>query len=87
MTVEECIEAYLGLSERVFYTDWSSFNWMKWIDWQFNVRPRFSSSKLEQAIKEIIIEYDENETGDGNSELRIENDPACKVWVSNAFLC
>lgn len=73
MDVDECIEAYLELSGRVFQPSW----WRWPLDWRLRLRPRFDSEALEKSIKDVVYAC----TGDEDSLLMVEDDPECKMSV------
>ena len=69
MTVDECLTAYVALSRYIFEEQ-------RWpFDWQFNVRPRYNSKKLEDAIKHIVF----HKTGDQDAVMMESTDPWCKM--------
>ena len=72
MTIDDCINAYATLSDRVFQEKRYRVNM------RGNVRGRFDSAELESAIKKIIVDqgFDENEL------LKDKPDAICKVWVA-----
>ena len=74
MDVDECIAAYLNFIGPVFQRN--PWRWpIDWLDWKLQLRPRFSSDKLEKAIKDIVYSY----TNDEDMELMAEEDPHCKM--------
>jgi hypothetical protein len=58
MDVDECITAYSGLAEEVFGEKSRSFP----INLKGEVTPRFDSTKLEGAIKKVVVQKGISET-------------------------
>ena len=78
MTVDECIDAYADLSNRVFRKSHHRVNLR-----DGSIQGRFDSLELERATKEIIVKFgfDENEL------LRDIPDATCKVSVTLQNAC
>lgn len=70
MTVEECIEAYIQLSSRIFQKKHVSP-----VNIRGKVKARYSSEELQRAVQDVIRErgYDEDEL------LKDTTPQACKV--------
>ena len=69
MSIDECIDAYLSLSDRIFQKKRHR------VTIKGNIQGRFDSEELERAVKEVV-------TAQGLSEdtlLKDESDDACKV--------
>ena len=69
MSVDECIDAYLSLSDRVFQKKRHR------VTIKGSIQGRFDSEELEQAVKEVV-------TAQGLQEdalLKDASDDACKV--------
>lgn len=69
MSIDECIEAYLSLSDRIFQKKRHR------VTIKGKIQGRFDSEELAQAVREVI-------TGKGFQEdalLKDESDNACKV--------
>jgi hypothetical protein len=73
MTAEECRQAYLALSERVFQLKKSGLLTRGKDLWK--ARGRFDSKELEEAIKEVV----ENSGFADNLESFMKQDLKCKV--------
>ncbi|KAJ5472357.1 hypothetical protein N7530_006358 [Penicillium desertorum] len=72
MSIDECIEAYTSLMEKVFKNPgWSPFGLFG------TIRSRFDSKKLETAIKEVILKHGAS----GTDLLNDGVDRTCKVFV------
>lgn len=74
MTLDECEDAYLSLSERIFSPRRSKFNPLRGKDFLL-ADGKFDYKILEETIKEIIVrnpKFDE-------SALLKDSDPQCKV--------
>ena len=76
MTVQECIDAYTGLSEQVFVPKKSRLPIGK-LRAKWYMKERFGSEKLKEAIKTIVAKYDKSK--DPNVMLRIDAEPRCRV--------
>ena len=76
MTVDECIDAYVSLSDRVFQKRRHRVT-IKGL-----VQGRFDSEELKRAIKEIIVRQGLAE----DALLKDAPDAKCKVWVE-IYLC
>lgn len=73
MSIEDCITAYGGLSEKVFQK-WSNISAIKVVKAAAG-RPWFDASVLEETVRELL-----RNRGMGSDVLfRKESDPACKV--------
>jgi hypothetical protein len=74
MTLNDCEDAYLNLSERIFNLKRSKFNPLRSKDFLL-ANGKFDYKALEEAIKDIIVgnpRFDE-------SALLKDPDPQCKV--------
>ena len=71
MDVESCIKWYIHLCELVFSNKRSCP-----IDLMTNVRARFDSSRLEEAIKKVVVQH-----GAAEEELLKKPENSCKVYV------
>ncbi|KAI1615399.1 hypothetical protein EDD36DRAFT_462913 [Exophiala viscosa] len=71
MTIDECIEAYTSLADKVFQKKAPR---MKITG---KIRGQFDSKKLEDAIREVV----EKRTTQKDTLLKSEADTACKVFV------
>ncbi|KAF2816881.1 FabD/lysophospholipase-like protein [Mytilinidion resinicola] len=71
MTVDECIDAYVSLSDRVFQKRRHR------VTIKGNIQGRFDSTELERAIKEIVARKGLTE----DALLKDEVDAKCKVFV------
>ncbi|KIV86105.1 hypothetical protein PV11_01740 [Exophiala sideris] len=71
MTVDECIEAYLSLSDQIFQKKAHRVNT------QGKIQGRFDSKKLEDAIKEVVRKRKLPE----DTLLKSVGDAPCKVFV------
>ena len=58
MDVDECIEAYSGLAEAVFAEKRCQFP----ANLKGNIRPRFDSTKLQNAIEAVLLRKDVRST-------------------------
>jgi hypothetical protein len=77
MSVTECIEAYVSLSERVFQKQRS-----KW-KINFHIQGRFNSKELAEVVKEVLVEQ-----GFKRDELLKDSPQAgCKVYVYMHYSC
>jgi hypothetical protein len=72
MSITDCIDAYLSLSDRVFKKKAHR------VSIKGNIQGRFDSQELEQAVKEVVIK---NRLGQ-DALLKDESDSACKVSAS-----
>lgn len=71
MTVDQCIDAYASLSDRIFQKKRHR------VKWNGQVQGRFDSDELERCIKEIIVKQGLEE----DALLRDSLDARCKVKV------
>lgn len=69
MTIDECIDAYLQLSKKVFQKKRKRFNLMG------QIQGRFDSIALEQAVKEVI----RGQKLDDDALLKATPEASCKV--------
>ena len=76
MTVDECIDAYVLLSDRIFQKQRHR------VTIKGQAQGRFNSGELEQAIKEIVARQGLAE----EALLKDASDAKCKVWVA-VYLC
>ena len=74
MTLNECEDAYLSLSERIFTPKRSTFNPLRSKDFLL-ADGRFDYKILEEVIKDIIVQN----PGFDESALLKDPDPYCKV--------
>ena len=72
MSINECIDAYLSLSDRVFQKKRHR------VTTKGNIQGRFDSEELARAVKKVVIAQGLQE----DALLKDELDNACKVWVS-----
>lgn len=71
MSVDDCIDAYIRLMEKVF----KKREHVSFIGWLGGVKPRFSSAGLKEAITEVL-----KAKGIAHDELFETNKhPGCKV--------
>lgn len=69
LSIDECIEAYLSLSDRVFQKKRHRASI------KGNIQGRFDSEELERAVKEVVTKSGLDE----NALLKDVSDDACKV--------
>ena len=69
MSIDECIDAYLSLSDRVFQKKRHR------VTIKGNIQGRFDTEELERAVKEVITAQGLSE----NTLLKDTSDNACKV--------
>ena len=69
MSVDECIDAYLLLSDRIFQKKRHR------VTIKGNIQGRFDSEELAQAVKEVVTAQDLQE----DTLLKDVSDNACKV--------
>jgi hypothetical protein len=69
MDVQDCINAYISLSERVFKQEHHRVNW------KGQVQGRFDHHALEEAIKEVTVAAGLTE----DALLKDESSGGCKV--------
>ena len=69
MTVDECINAYMLLSDKIFQKQRHR------VTIKGHIQSRFDSDKLEKAIKEIVVEKGLEE----DALLQDSRDAKCKV--------
>lgn len=74
MNIQECIEAYQKISERVFKPKRSRLNVLGRGKDLWSLDGAFDADELAQAIREVVVNAGE----DGDAKL-LEDDPACKV--------
>lgn len=78
MTVQECIDAYVYLSEQVFVPKRSRVPVVGTILAKWKMKESFDSEKLKSAIKAIISKYDK--THDPDVKLRVDDaESRCRV--------
>jgi hypothetical protein len=77
MDVDSCIKWYIHLCELVF-----SNKKLSPIDLMTNIRARFDSNKLEDAIKKVIVQH-----GAAEEELLKKPENSCKVYVHTCWSC
>lgn len=77
MTVQECIDAYVHLSEQVFVPKRSRVPIVGKALAKWNMKEGFDSAKLEEAIKAITAKHEKSH--DPNVKLRIDAEPRCRV--------
>lgn len=71
MTIDECIDAYLSLSDQIFQKKAHR------VTIQGKIQGRFDSKKLEEVIKEVVRKRKLPE----DTLLKGAGDGACQVWV------
>lgn len=71
MDVDSCIKWYIYLCKLVF-----SNKKLSPIDLMTNIRARFDSDKLEEAIKKVMVQH-----GAAEEELLKKPENSCKVYV------
>jgi hypothetical protein len=76
MTVDECIDAYVSLSDRIFQKQRHRVTIKR------RVQGRFDSDELERAIKEIVVRQGLAE----DTLLKDTPDGKCKVWVRPIYV-
>jgi hypothetical protein len=69
MSIDECINAYLSLSDRVFQKKWHR------VTTRGNIQGRFDSEELTRAVKEVVISQGLQE----DVLLKDTLDDVCKV--------
>jgi uncharacterized protein YqgV (UPF0045/DUF77 family) len=69
MTIDECINAYLSLSDQIFQKKAHR------VTIQGKIQGRFDSNKLEQAVKEVVRKRGAPE----DTLLKSAGDATCKV--------
>lgn len=69
MSIDDCIDAYLLLSDRIFQKKRHR------VTVKGNIQGRFDSEELERAIKEVVVAQGLPE----NTLLKDTSDNACKV--------
>lgn len=69
MSIDECIDAYLALSDRIFQKK------RHHVTIKGNIQGRFDSEELAQAVKEVVTRKELQ----GNALLKDASDDACKV--------
>ena len=72
MSVDDCIEAYLSLSDKVFQKKRGKLSLVG------KIQGRFDSAELEQAIKRVV----KGQRLEENALLQDDLDAPCKVYVS-----
>ena len=77
MDVDSCIKWYIHLCELVF-----SNKKLSPIDIMTNIRARFDSNRLEEAIKKVIVQH-----GAAEDELLKKPENGCKVYVYPYWIC
>lgn len=70
MSVDDCIDAYLSLSDRIFQKKGHR------VTLKGNIQGRFDSDELAQAVKEVVTAQEQEE----GALLKDLSDGACKVW-------
>ena len=69
MTVDECIEVYLAMMDKIFVKKQSRLNFRTW-----QMQERFDHKILERAIKQLLIDR-----GLKEDALLVNPDAKCKV--------
>jgi hypothetical protein len=69
MTIDDCIDAYVFLSDKVFQKTRQGFTLRGY------VQGRFDSKELEAAIKQIIVE----QGVEVDAPFEVSSDTSCKV--------
>ncbi|KAH8648725.1 acyl transferase/acyl hydrolase/lysophospholipase [Tricladium varicosporioides] len=71
MSIDDCIDAYLSLSDRIFQKKGHR------VTLKGNIQGRFDSEELARAVKEVIVAQGLH----GDALLKDRSDSACKVFV------
>ena len=71
LSISECINAYLALSDRIFQKKRHR------VTTKGSIQGRFDSEELERAIKEVVVKREAH----GDALLKDVSESACKVWV------
>ena len=69
MSIDDCIDAYLSLSERVFQKK------AHWVTVKGKIQGRFDSVELERAVKDVVTGQKLHK----DALLKDTSDRACKV--------
>ena len=69
LSINECIDAYLLLSDRIFQKKRHR------VTMRGSIQGRFDSEELERAVKEIVAKQEK----DGEALLKDVSDGSCKV--------
>ncbi|KAK5010428.1 hypothetical protein LTR28_009983, partial [Elasticomyces elasticus] len=77
MSVGECIDAYLSLSDRIFQKNRHR------VTMKGNIQGRFDSDELERAVKEIVTKQGLQ----ADALLKDTSDNACKVKQTSETMC
>lgn len=77
MTVDECIDAYVALLDRIFQKQRHR------VTIKGQVQGRFDSDELERAIKEMVVRQGLVE----DALLKDTADAKCKLWVEDRRIC
>ena len=75
MDVDDCIQAYLQLSQDVLKPRKKKFNFLGRASDALKVRGRFDSESLKREIQKIVVRTGEK----GDAKLRVEGVPRCRV--------
>lgn len=70
LSIDDCIDAYLSLSGRVFQKKRHR------VTTKGNIQGRFDSEELERAVKEVVIKQGQHK----DALLKDASDSACKVY-------
>lgn len=77
MTVEECIEAYTSLLDKVFEKQRHR------VAIKGKIQGRFDTAALEQAVKRVLVKQGIGE----DALLKDSPDAVCKVYVRQVSIC
>jgi patatin-like phospholipase/acyl hydrolase len=75
MDIDDCITAYLQISQDVFQPRKKKFNFLGRASDALKIRGRFDSEALKRGIQKIVVQSGEN----GEAKLKIEAVPKCRV--------
>lgn len=70
MSISDCIDAYLSLSDRIFQKK------RHWLTIKGNIQGRFDSEELARAVKDVVAKQGELKE---DALLKDTSDDACKV--------
>ena len=82
MDIEDCITAYLQISEEVFQPRRRSLNFLGKANDALKVRGRFNSEALKKGIQRSVVQAGE----DRDVKLKVEAKPKCRVLVALSLL-
>jgi len=81
MDIDTCIAAYVQISRQVFQPKKKHFQFVERASDALRVRERFSSDELKKQIQKIVVAANQ----DAEAKLKIEDDPKCRVLVSQVL--